>query len=132
MPDTRPVAADAGVALLNQAARILHRTLDVRRRLPDALAALGRTFQAAGAAVELLATAGGEVITWGSWTDDATAALATVRRTSEDPLLVPERAARPEPPARDLDAPVRDAPLPPGDRDPSAGGLRRPARNGAR
>jgi hypothetical protein len=43
----------AAAALLNDAARTLHRTLDARRLLPDALQGLGQTFSAEGAAVIL-------------------------------------------------------------------------------
>jgi GAF domain-containing protein len=57
----------AAAGLLNEAARSLHRTLDVRRRLPAALADLGRTFGATGVGVTLLgsALATDEVIAWG-------------------------------------------------------------------
>src|SRR5262249_56385969 len=40
----------AAAALLNEAARRLHRTLDASRLLPDALAGLGQTFSAEGVA----------------------------------------------------------------------------------
>jgi PAS domain S-box-containing protein len=89
----------AGAALLNDAARTLHRTLDARRLLPDALASLGQTFNAVGAAVMLFGDTGSgqaKVIRWGTLPEDAVRALAEPLRRREAPLLVPDVTARPE------------------------------------
>jgi PAS domain S-box-containing protein len=89
----------AAAALLNDAARTLHRTLDARRLLPDALASLGQTFSAVGAAVMLFGDAGSvqaKVIRWGTLPEDAVRALAEPLRRREAPLLVPDVTARPE------------------------------------
>jgi GAF domain-containing protein/signal transduction histidine kinase/CheY-like chemotaxis protein len=89
----------AGAALLNDAARTLHRTLDARRLLPDALQGLGQTFSAVGAAVILFgegASGQGTVIRWGAMPEDTMRALAEPLRKREAPLLVPDLASRPE------------------------------------
>jgi PAS domain S-box-containing protein len=89
----------AAAALLNDAARTLHRTLDARRLLPDALASLGQTFSAVGAAVMLFGDTGtvqAKVIRWGTLPEDAVRALAEPLRRREAPLLVPDVTARPE------------------------------------
>ena len=87
----------AAAALLNEAARTLHRTLDARRLLPDALAGLGQTFSAEGAAVILFGDAGagqGTVIRWGAMPESAMRALAEPLRRREAPLLVTDVATR--------------------------------------
>ena len=87
----------AAAALLNDAARTLHRTLDARRLLPDALQGLGQTFSAVGAAVILFGEGGsgqGTVIRWGAMPEDAVRALAEPLRRREAPLLVPDAASR--------------------------------------
>ncbi len=89
----------AAAALLNDAARTLHRTLDARRLLPDALASLGQTFSAVGAAVMLFGDTGtvqAKVIRWGTLPEDAVRALAEPLRRREAPLLVPDVTARTE------------------------------------
>jgi GAF domain-containing protein len=87
----------AAAALLNEAARTLHRTLDARRLLPDALAGLGQTFSAEGAAVMLFGDGGagqGTVIRWGAMPENAMRALAEPLRRREAPLLVADVATR--------------------------------------
>jgi signal transduction histidine kinase len=87
----------AAAALLNDAARTLHRTLDARRLLPDALQGLGQTFSAEGAAVILFgegSSGQGTVIRWGAMPEDAMRALAEPLRRREAPLLVPDVASR--------------------------------------
>jgi signal transduction histidine kinase len=87
----------AAAALLNDAARTLHRTLDARRLLPDALQGLGQTFSAVGAAVILFGEGGsgqGTVIRWGAMPEDAMRALAEPLRRREAPLLVPDTMSR--------------------------------------
>jgi signal transduction histidine kinase/signal transduction protein with GAF and PtsI domain len=89
----------AAAALLNDAARTLHRTLDARRLLPDALQGLGQTFSAVGAAVILFGEGGsgqGTVIRWGAMPEDAMRALAEPLGKREAPLLVPDAASRPD------------------------------------
>jgi PAS domain S-box-containing protein len=89
----------AGAALLNEAARTLHRTLDARRLLPDALAGLGQTFSAEGVAMILFGDSGsgqGTVIRWGAMPEDAMRALAEPLRKREAPLLVADAATRPD------------------------------------
>ncbi|OGK82732.1 MAG: hypothetical protein A2X52_22415 [Candidatus Rokubacteria bacterium GWC2_70_16] len=89
----------AGAALLNEAARMLHRTLDVHRLLPETLASVGRTFGALGCALVLFdegAAGRWPVIHWGSWADGAARALGEVLRRREAPLVVPDVAARPD------------------------------------
>ncbi|HET7874874.1 MAG TPA: GAF domain-containing protein [Methylomirabilota bacterium] len=89
----------AGAALLNEAARTLHRTLNVRRLLPDAVATLGQTFGALGAALTLFDDAiapQGRVVRWGSWSEAAVRALAEPLRRREAPLVIPDAAARPD------------------------------------
>jgi len=89
----------AGAALLNEAARTLHRTLDARRLLPDALAGLGHTFSAEGVAIILFGDASqgqGTVIRWGAMPEEAMRALAEPLRRREAPLLVADAAARPD------------------------------------
>jgi PAS domain S-box-containing protein len=86
----------AGAALLNAAARTLHRTLDVKRLLPDAAGTLAQTFGASRAGIVLFAERGGgsgEVISWGDWRPEAVRALAEPLRRREAPLLVPDGAA---------------------------------------
>ncbi|HVQ76562.1 MAG TPA: GAF domain-containing protein [Candidatus Binatia bacterium] len=82
----------AGAALLNEAGRTLHRTLDVRRLLPDALAGLGQTFSAGATAVVLFGTRGEgpAVFRWGMVDDDGAVALASPLRRRETPILRPE------------------------------------------
>src|SRR5215831_3671851 len=94
----------AAAALLNEAARRLHRTLDARRLLPDALAGLGQTFNAEGVAVILFddgAAGQGTVIRWGAMPEEAMRALAEPLRRREAPLLVADASTRPDliPPA---------------------------------
>jgi len=89
----------AAAALLNEAARTLHRTLDARRLLPDAVAGLGQTFSAAGAAIILFGDGGpgqGTVIRWGAMPEEAMRALAESLRRREAPLLVADAATRPD------------------------------------
>src|SRR5712691_11597040 len=89
----------AAAALLNDAARTLHRTLDARRLLPDALASLGQSFNAVGAAVILFgegASGQGMVIRWGAMPEDTMRALAEPLRRREAPLLKPDLASRPD------------------------------------
>ncbi len=89
----------AAAALLNDAARTLHRTLDARRLLPDALQGLGQTFSAVGAAVILFgegASGQGTVIRWGAIPEDTMRALAEPLRKREAPLLVPDVSSRPD------------------------------------
>jgi len=89
----------AAAALLNEAARTLHRTLDARRLLPDALAGLGQTFSAEGAAVILFGdpgTAQGTVIQWRAMPESAMRALGEPLRRREAPLLVADVATRPD------------------------------------
>jgi PAS domain S-box-containing protein len=89
----------AAAALLNDAARTLHRTLDARRLLPDALQGLGQTFSAVGAAVILFgegAAGQGTVVRWGAMPEDTMRALAEPLRKREVPLLVPDLASRPD------------------------------------
>ena len=89
----------AAAALLNDAARTLHRTLDARRLLPDALQGLGQTFSAVGAAVILFgegASGQGMVIRWGAMPEDTMRALAEPLRKRETPLLVPDLESRPD------------------------------------
>jgi len=89
----------AAAALLNEAARTLHRTLDARRLLPDALQGLGQTFSAVGAAVILFgegASGQGMVIRWGAMPEDTMRALAEPLRKRETPLLVPDLESRPD------------------------------------
>jgi PAS domain S-box-containing protein len=85
----------AGASLLNEAAHALHRALDVRRRLPGALADLGRTFGATGAGVTLFdepGAMGDRVIAWGSAAYSGAGSLAPLFRTRGEPLLVPDVA----------------------------------------
>jgi signal transduction histidine kinase/signal transduction protein with GAF and PtsI domain/CheY-like chemotaxis protein len=87
----------AAAALLNDAARTLHRTLDARRLLPDALAGLGQTFSAVGVALILFgegAPGQGTVTCWGAMPEQAMRALAEPLRKREGPLLVPDAASR--------------------------------------
>jgi PAS domain S-box-containing protein len=85
-------------ALLNAAARTLHRTLDVKRLLPDAITTLGQTFEAVGAAVVLFdegsSAPHGLAIRWGAWSEEAVRAAAEPLRRREAPLLIPDLAAR--------------------------------------
>ena len=95
----------AQAALLNEAARTLHRTLDVKRLLPDAIASLGPTFGAVGSAVMLFgesAASQGQAIRWGRWSEEAVRAAAEPVRWREAPLLIPDAAARPDLIAPDL------------------------------
>jgi PAS domain S-box-containing protein len=87
----------AQAALLNEAARTLHRTLDVKRLLPDAIANLGQTFGATGAAVELFGEGSAaqlEEVRWGEWSQDAVRAAAEPLRRREAPLLIADVEAR--------------------------------------
>jgi GAF domain-containing protein/CheY-like chemotaxis protein len=89
----------AAAALLNEAARRLHRTLDARRLLPDALAGLGQTFNAEGVAVILFGDPGsghGTVIRWGALPEEAMRALAEPLRRREAPLLIADASTRPD------------------------------------
>jgi signal transduction histidine kinase/CheY-like chemotaxis protein/transcriptional regulator with GAF, ATPase, and Fis domain len=85
----------AAATLLNEAARTLHGTLDVRRRLPDALASLGGTFGAVGAAVAIdrAGEAAADVVHWGAWSDLAARALAPMLVARQEPLVLGEGAA---------------------------------------
>jgi signal transduction histidine kinase/signal transduction protein with GAF and PtsI domain/CheY-like chemotaxis protein len=87
----------AGAALLNAAARTLHRTLDVKRLLPDAIGTLAQTFGAVRAGVVLFEERGGpaeDLIAWGDWGPEAVRALAEPLRRREAPLLIPDTSAR--------------------------------------
>jgi len=87
----------AGAALLNAAARTLHRTLDVKRLLPDAAGTLAQTFGARRAGIVLFEERGagpGEVISWGDWSHESVRALAEPLRRREAPLLIPDSTAR--------------------------------------
>jgi GAF domain-containing protein/CheY-like chemotaxis protein len=87
----------AGAALLNAAARTLHRTLDVRRLLPEAAGTLAQTFGARRAGIVLFDERGGgpgEVISWGDWSHESVRALADPLRRREAPLLIVDSAAR--------------------------------------
>jgi PAS domain S-box-containing protein len=87
----------AGAALLNEAARTLHRTLDVKRLLPDAAGTLGQTFGASHVGIVLFdepGAAGSSVISWGAWPETTVRALAEPLRRREAPLLVPDTTAR--------------------------------------
>jgi signal transduction histidine kinase/transcriptional regulator with GAF, ATPase, and Fis domain/ActR/RegA family two-component response regulator len=87
----------AGAALLNVAARTLHRTLDVKRLLPEAAGTLGQTFGASRVGIVLFEEPGagrGEAIAWGDWPREAVRALAEPLRRREAPLLIPDTAAR--------------------------------------
>jgi len=86
----------AGAALLNAAARTLHRTLDVRRLLPDAAGTLAQTFGARRSGLVLFEERGGDVISSGDWSHEAVRALAEPLRRREAPLLVPDASARPD------------------------------------
>ncbi len=89
----------AGAALLNAAARTLHRTLDVNRLLPEAAGTLGQTFGARRVGIVLFEEPGagsGEAIAWGDWPDRTVRALAEPLRRREAPLLIPDAAARPD------------------------------------
>jgi signal transduction histidine kinase len=79
----------AAAGLLNEAARTLHRALDVRRRLPAALADLGRTFGASGVGVGLLGPGSDtdEAIAWGP-AAPAAASLLPLMGPPEEPRLV--------------------------------------------
>ena len=80
----------AGAGLLNEAARTLHRTLDVRRRLPAALADLGRTVNAIGASVSVFNSAGyaDQVIPWGAAAYAGAGCITPLFRHRDEPLLV--------------------------------------------
>ena len=87
----------AGAALLNEAARTLHRTLDVKRLLPDAAGTLGQTFGASHVGIVLFDEPGADgssVISWGAWPEATVRALAEPLRRREAPLLVPDTTAR--------------------------------------
>ena len=89
----------AGAALLNEAARTLHRTLDVKRLLPDAAGTLGRTFGASHVGIVLFdepAAGSSAVITWGAWPEATVRTLAEPLRRREAPVLVPDTSARPD------------------------------------
>ncbi len=80
----------AGAGLLNEAARALHRTLDVRRRLPAALAELGRTVNAIGVSVSVFggAAQADQVIAWGAAAYAGAGCIVPLFRQREEPLLV--------------------------------------------
>ena len=87
----------AGAALLNSAARTLHRTLDVRRLLPEAAGTLAQTFGASRAGIVLFEERGGsagDAITWGDWSPEAVRSLAEPLRRREAPLLIADTTAR--------------------------------------
>jgi PAS domain S-box-containing protein len=87
----------AQAALLNEAARTLHRTLDVKRLLPDAIASLGQTFGATGAAIVLFGEGSAaelEEFRWGTWSQEAVRAAAEPLRRREAPLLIADVEAR--------------------------------------
>jgi signal transduction histidine kinase/CheY-like chemotaxis protein/transcriptional regulator with GAF, ATPase, and Fis domain len=86
----------AGAALLNAAARTLHRTLDVKRLLPEAAGTLAQTFGARRAGLVLFEERGGDVISSGDWSHEAARALAEPLRRREAPLLISDAAARPD------------------------------------
>ena len=88
----------AGAALLNAAARTLHRTLDVKRLLPDAAGTLGADLRGPAGGHRAVRgareRAAGDVISWGDWRHEAVRALAEPLRRREAPLLIPDSAAR--------------------------------------
>jgi len=86
----------AGAALLNAAARTLHRTLDVKRLLPEAAGTLAQTFGARRAGLVLFEERGGDVISSGDWSHEAVRAVAAPLRRREAPLLIPDASARPD------------------------------------
>jgi PAS domain S-box-containing protein len=89
----------AGAALLNEAARTLHRTLDVKRLLPDAAGTLGQTFGASHVGIVLFDEPRADastVISWGAWPETAVRALAEPLRRREAPLLISDTGARPD------------------------------------
>ncbi len=89
----------AGATLLNEAARTLHRTLDVRRLLPETLASVGQTFDAAGVALVRFDETGSgppPVVPWGMAAEALARALAPVLRRREAPLIVADLASRPD------------------------------------
>jgi len=100
----------AGAGLLNEAARTLHRALDVRRRLPASLADLGRTFGATGAGVTLFresGTSADPIIAWGSAVYAGAGGVAALFRQREEPLLVADVGAAPIVPGVTLSSEVR-------------------------
>ena len=148
----------AGAALLNAAARTLHRTLDVRRLLPDAAGHARARPSGPGARASCCSRSAGagpgDVIAWGDWSHESVRALAEPLRRREAPLLIADSAARRDllgrrapragrgagrlPGARPQPGAGRPAPALPGaahahrGRDAPGRGLRRPARDGAR
>ncbi len=79
----------AGAGLLNEAAHTLHRTLDVRRRLPAALAELGRTINAIGASVSVFNGAHADhMIPWGAASHAGAGCIAPLFRQRNEPMLV--------------------------------------------
>jgi PAS domain S-box-containing protein len=88
----------AGAALLNAAARTLHRTLDVRRLLPEAAGTLAQTFGARRAGLVLFEERGGTgaVIPWGEWRPESVRALAEPLSRREAPLLISDTGSRPD------------------------------------
>lgn len=87
----------AGAALLNAAARTLHRTLDIKRLLPEAAGTLAQTFGASRAGIVLFEERGagrGDIISWGDWPHEAVRALAEPLRRREAPLLISDTGTR--------------------------------------
>jgi PAS domain S-box-containing protein len=79
----------AGAGLLNEAARTLHRTLDVRHRLPAALADLGRTVDAIGAFVSMFnGPHADQTIAWGAAAYAGAGCIVPLFRQRDEPLLV--------------------------------------------
>ncbi|MEX2224464.1 MAG: GAF domain-containing protein [Candidatus Rokuibacteriota bacterium] len=87
----------AGAALLNAAARSLHRTLDVKRLLPESAGTLAQTFGADRVGIVLFEERGTgprDLISWGDWRDETVRALAEPLRRREAPMLIPDTTAR--------------------------------------
>ncbi|MGH7367991.1 MAG: GAF domain-containing protein [Candidatus Rokuibacteriota bacterium] len=87
----------AGAALLNAAARSLHRTLDVKRLLPESAGTLAQTFGASRVGIVLFEERGtgpGDLISWGDWRHEAVRTLAEPLRRREAPVLIADTSAR--------------------------------------
>jgi PAS domain S-box-containing protein len=93
-----------GLALLNQASRALHRTLEVDTMLTNALDALAEAFGADGALVNLFVEDGTFVRSVGRWMQGVRRPAGPVRPggitrlalKTRAPVLVPDTAARPD------------------------------------
>src|SRR5262249_15020654 len=87
----------ARAALLNSAARTLHRTRAVPPPLPEAAGTLAQPFGASRAGIVLFeerAGSPGDAITWGDWSPEAVRSLAEPLRRREAPLLIADTTAR--------------------------------------